>query len=147
MKNLFLLLFITATIYGQTGSKIKLYDPWIRNASSGMNTGMFVKIENLDTKDDDLIGVECDFAEVSEIHEVFKNGDMMGMRSVKKITVKAKSTIELKPRDYHIMFIKLTKELKTGDKKTVKLKFKNAGLVSVTAVVKEMGNYNKRNKK
>ncbi len=142
-KILFVMFMLTAIIFAQNGNKIKLKDPWIRNASIGMNTGMFVKIENLDNKDDFLIGVECDFAEVSEIHEVFKKGDMMGMRSIEKILVKSKSTLELKPRDYHIMFIKLTKDLKIGDKKEVKLKFKNAGTIKVDVIVKEMGNKKK----
>lgn len=144
MKNfIIILMLVMSSIFAQNDVKIKLTDSWIRKANVGMNTGMFVKIENLDTKDDDLIGVECNFAEVSEIHEVFKKGDMMGMRSIDKITVKAKSTLELKPRDYHIMFIKLTKDLKIGDKKEVTLKFKNAGKIKINAVVKEMGNKRK----
>ncbi len=139
MKKLFLILVLSAlTTFGQNHNKIKIIDPWIRNADKGMNTGMFLKIENLDAKDDELIGVESDFAEVNEIHEVFKNGDMMGMRKIEKLPIKGKSTVELKPRDYHVMFIKLTQNLKLGDKKEVKLKFKNAGTIKVNAVVKEM---------
>lgn len=139
MRRIFLILVLSAlTLFGQNNNQIKITDPWIRNADKGMNTGMFLKIENLTNKDDELIGVESDFAEVNEIHEVFKNNEMMGMRKIEKLPIKAKSKVELKPRDYHIMFIKLTKDLKLGDKKEVKLKFKNAGTIKVNAVVKAM---------
>jgi hypothetical protein len=144
MKRLLILILVfTGFVFAQNENKIKINDPWIRNATKGMNTGMFVKIENISDKDDYLIGVECKFAEVSEIHEVFKQGDMMGMRSVEKLLVKAKSSLVLKPRDYHIMFLKLTEDLKIGDKKEVTLKFKNAGSIKVNVPVKEMQNRNR----
>jgi len=49
----------------------------------------------------------------------------------------------LKPGDYHIMFFKLTEDLKIGDKKEVTLKFKNAGSIKVNVPVKEMQNRNR----
>ena len=140
MKNLLL----TAVLFLSFGfikadKNIIVENAWIRTASIEMNTGLFVTIKNNGDKDEELLGASCNFAEVVEVHETFKKSDdMMGMRQVNSLNIKAKSTLELKPRSYHIMLIKLTKDLKTGDKMDITFKFKNAGEIKVKAEVKEM---------
>ncbi|MFH0735227.1 MAG: copper chaperone PCu(A)C [bacterium] len=140
MKNLLLIAVLFLSFgFIQADKNIKIDNVWIRTASTGMNTGLFVTIKNTGDIDEELLGAACNFAEVVEVHETFKKADdMMGMREVNSLKIKAKSTLELKPRSYHIMLIKLTEDLKTGDKKDITFKFKNAGEIKVKAEVKEM---------
>lgn len=118
---------------------ITLENPWIRPAASGMNSAMFVEIKNGGEDADTLINAYSDIAEVVEVHETYKkDNDMMGMRRAEAIEIAANSSLELKPRSYHIMLIKLNKDLKIGGKEKVTLEFKNAGKIEVEAEIRDM---------
>uniref|UniRef100_A0A832DHN6 Copper chaperone PCu(A)C n=1 Tax=Ignavibacterium album TaxID=591197 RepID=A0A832DHN6_9BACT len=128
-----LLLFISSP-----DEKIKIKEPWMRISAEGQSTALFMKIENLSDKADTLFKAECDFAGRVEIHETFKEGEMMGMREVPFIVIPAKSTFELKPRAHHIMVIKLKKDIKKGSTEEFTLYFKQAGKLKIKATAQEM---------
>ncbi len=113
-------------------SSINIENPWIRPANKEMNTGGFMDISNTSNYADTLYKAECDFAELVQIHESYQNNGMMGMREIKELVIPPKSTVSLKPRSYHIMFIGLTKDLKDGTTEKVKLYFKKAGIKTLT---------------
>lgn len=120
-------------------SGMMVHNAWIRPSAEGTTTAFFGMIMNHTDVNDTLIGVSSNLAENTELHESYKKeGDMMGMRHIDSLPVDANSSVELKPRSYHVMLIILNQDLKAGDQKEVTLHFKNAGEIKVTAEVKDM---------
>lgn len=124
-------------------SKIHINDPWIRVSAEGSNTALFFEVVNNSDKPDTLLDAESDLSEVVEVHETFKReNDMMGMRRVKVVVIPPNSSVKFKPRDLHVMLIKLKKDMKENDKGEAILVFKNAGRIKVEAVVRNMPKMN-----
>ncbi len=109
-------------------SELTITEPWVRVAAEGMNTAFFFKVTNPLEQNDTLISAESDIAEIIEIHETFvdENG-LMGMRKIPFAVIPSNSTVEFKPRDLHVMAIRLKQDVKTGDTTLLKLTFNNAG--------------------
>ncbi len=119
--------------------KLVIDNPWLRPAASGANTALFFDVINKGDKPDTLIAVKFGFSEVVELHETYKKSeDVMGMRSVKSVTIPPKTTVKFKPRDLHIMLISLKKDLRIDEFYEVVLVFKNAGELKVKAMVRDM---------
>ena len=113
--------------------------PWARPTGAGQATGgAYMKIANAGG-DDKLLSVSSDAAKSVELHEMKMEGDVMKMRQVDGIVLKAGQTVELKPGGYHVMLVGLKAPLKVGDKIPAKLKFEKAGEVDVTLNVDALG--------
>lgn len=143
MKIRLILFLFAVPLLAQTAeinkSGVLINDAWIRVAASGSNTALFFEVINKSDKPDTLLSAESNLSEVVEVHETFKReNDMMGMRKVKFVVVPPKSSVKFKPRDLHVMLIKLKKDLKAGDKGEATLIFKNSGKVKVEAMVRDM---------
>ena len=117
------------------GDKIEVKDAWLRTGAEGLNTALYFKIENNSERPDTLYNVSSDIAHHVMMHETYKKDGMMGMREIKDIIVKPKSSIEFKPGSYHVMVMNLKKDLKKGEKVEFILYFKSAGAVNIAAVV------------
>lgn len=140
---LFILLIPAVLLIAQQNksqsTKIEIKDAWIRTSAQGSNTALFFDVVNNSDKPDTLLSAESILAEVVEVHETFKlENDMMGMRKVKFVVIPPNSTVKFKPRDLHVMLIKLNKDMKLNDKGETSLVFKNAGKIKVQAVVRDM---------
>jgi len=68
---------------------------------------------------------------------VKKSDGMMSMYPVPFVPVPAGGEQNLKPGSYHIMLINLTQTPKLGEEYELVLYFKHAGMVKVTAAVRE----------
>ena len=119
-------------------NNIKINDAWIRPSSENMATALYFTIENNDSVQDTLFKVESDIAGKVEIHETYSDGDMMGMRKVDFIVVEGKSSFEFKPGGFHIMVMKLKKDINDEDKENFILYFKQAGEIKITAIAKKL---------
>ena len=146
-----------------TGSStLKIENVWARSATAGGNSAVYMSITGGDTEDA-LVGasVSKDVAETAEVHEtVADDGDdtmsgddhmtddttgdsgdhdsgMMTMREVDSVAIPAGGTVKLEPGGYHIMLLKLTKDLAVGDTIEVTLDFESAATATVTAEVQE----------
>lgn len=118
---------------------IRVTNQWIRVGAKGMNTAAFFTITNNSNVNDTLISASSGIAELVEVHETFmKDNDMIGMRRIEHVVVPANGSVELKPRNLHIMFIKLNRDLKIGDTINLALNFKQYGELKFSAEVKEM---------
>ncbi len=119
----------------KTGIEIK--NAWISPSGKGMNTGAFFTIINNSEKDDTLISAKFEFADVVQIHESFKSEDgRFGMNHLEFLVIPKGEEVVFKPRSYHVMLIRLTKDLGFGEKYNLILEFKNAGLISFPAEVR-----------
>lgn len=101
--------------------------------------GGFMTITNHGEESATLIGGTAEFAEVVEIHEMEMADNVMKMRRLEKgLEIPAGETVELKPGGYHLMFIKLSEQMKEDDRHKATLKFAKAGEIEVKFVVKDI---------
>ncbi len=143
MKKLILtalIIFLCGNIFSQQTQKnqtqITVKKAWVRPAAKNSNSAIYFIIENKGPKEDILLSVVSEVAELVEVHETYKKGnDLMGMREVNLLHVPAKSTLEFKPGSYHVMLINLLKDLTTGLSVNATLNFKNAGKIPFRAVI------------
>lgn len=130
------ILFSFLTLIGLNHANIKIEHTWMRPAAKGMNSAMYFKVENHSSKPDTLYKVSSKVAELVQVHETFMKNGLMGMREVKFIVVPADSSIIFKPGGYHVMFIKLKKNLKVKSKVEATVYFKTEGKIKVNALVR-----------
>jgi hypothetical protein len=97
-------------------------------------------IKNNSDKADKLVGAEAEPCMMVELHESFMNTDgTMGMRPVEggAIEIPAKGQVELKVGGLHLMCMDKMDDMFTpGSKFDVRLKFENAGEVTVPVEIK-----------
>lgn len=125
MKSKILLVLLAlsgAAIHAQT---VEVRDAWVRTAVPGQQgTGAFMKITSkTDTR---LVGVSTPVAGVAEVHEMKMDNDVMRMRAVPSLDLRAGQALELKPGGYHLMLMQLKQALPPGSSVPVTLHFRDA---------------------
>ncbi len=133
------MLFITALLYTYmlSGNPIECNNAWIRPAAKNANTAMYCEVVNNGNEVDTLYNVTSDISRKTEIHETYKQGDMMGMRHVDFIVVKPHEKVSLQPGGFHVMLIGTKNDVKKGEHGEVSFHFKKAGVIKVKGIVKE----------
>jgi copper(I)-binding protein len=110
------------------------------------NGAVFLVIENVGKTDDALLSALAHVSSKIEIHSMTMDGDVMKMRTVERLDLKASEKIEMKPgHGYHLMLMGLKKPLKAGDTFPMQLTFRKAGKVQIRVTVAEMGGESKAN--
>jgi len=117
--------------------ELQIEEPWGRPALAGNNTAAYFKINNPLTEGDRLLTASSSIAEFTEVHLSLMEDGKMIMQQQEFVEIPAKSTVEFKPKDYHIMFINLNNDLNVGDEYQLTLQFEKAGSVTITVPVKE----------
>lgn len=91
-------------------------------------TGGYLHIQNNSKKAHRLVSVQADFAQHTELHEMKHEEGIMKMAPLEKgIEIPVGAAVQLKPGGLHIMFMKLTAQLKPTQMHKVKLVFANCG--------------------
>lgn len=95
--------------------ELTLESAWVRTAPPGATVmAGFGKLGNPGHVDSALARVESpDFGRV-ELHSMVMDGDVMRMRKVDQIDVKAGESVELKPGGLHLMLFEPKRELAEG---------------------------------
>ena len=102
-------------------------------------SGGYMTITNNGSEADRLIAVTVGFAGEVQIHEMSMQGDIMKMRQLEEgLEIPAGEKVMLQPGGFHIMFMKLEKQLKEGEKYDATLVFEKAGSVDVTLNVENL---------
>lgn len=134
------LILATATLLagGAQAHDFELHDihighPFARSTLAVQTTGgAYFSLDNRGKTDDSLIKVESGIAQSVEIHSMEMQGDIMKMREVTAIPLKAGASVALNPSGgYHIMLVGLTHALKVGEQFPMTLTFAKAGKVEV----------------
>lgn len=95
-------------------------------------SGGYMTITNNGAEADRLISATVDFAGDVQIHEMSMQGDIMKMRQLKDgLEIPAGEKVMLQPGSFHIMFMKLDKQLNEGETYKATLMFEKAGAVDV----------------
>ena len=137
LNILFLFIFILSTSqsFSETISfkGLVLSNFWIKNViANSKTTSGYIKIENKNEKNERLISVESNFSKRTELHYMNIKNDIMVMKHLEDgVLIKSKSQINLKPRNFHIMFIDLTKSFNKTSNQKVKFNFENAGSIII----------------
>ena len=128
-----LMLSINAQAHEYKVGDIEIIHPYARATMPQQTNGAsYFNLKNTGQRDDKLIGIESTIAKTVEIHTMEMNGDIMKMRNVSEIVIKANNAITMKPGGgSHIMLIGLSKPLKAGDTFPLELEFERAGKLEV----------------
>jgi len=102
------------------------------------NGAAFLQIENKGP-DDVLLSGSSPASSRIEIHTMTMEGDVMKMRALDQLELKAGQRLEMKPgAGIHIMLMGLKKPLAVGDKFPLTLNFRQAGKIETTVDVVDM---------
>lgn len=112
---------------------IHIGHPYARTTLAVQTTGgAYLSLENHGSTDDSLIKVASSIAHSVEMHSMDMQGDIMKMREVDSIALKAGTSVAMNPNGgYHIMLVGLTHPLNAGDKFPMTLTFAKAGKIEV----------------
>ena len=130
---IFFLAFLT--FISSPGPKIKIENAWVRPAAAGMNSALYFNMTNESTLADTLYKVTSASAELVQLHESINDNGLMQMKEVKSVAVGGKQTVKFAPGGYHVMLIKLKRDLKVGQKINFYFYFKRAGRIRISAEV------------
>jgi periplasmic copper chaperone A len=120
---------------------LRISAPWARATPHGAGVGGgYLKIINIGTAPDRLIGGSSEIAARFEVHEMSMDNGVMKMRMLTHgLEIKPGQTVELKPGGYHVMFMNLKHQLKKGDHFKSTLVFEKAGKVDVDFTIEGIG--------
>ncbi len=124
------------TILNLFHPKVSVKDAWVRPAGTGMNSALYFTVENHTEKTDVLYKVSSSVAWAVQLHKTVSKDGLMEMVHIKSLRIAGRQSIKFAPGGYHVMLIKLKKDLKPGSSIHFTFFFKKAGKVKVTAVVK-----------
>ncbi|MBK6675284.1 MAG: copper chaperone PCu(A)C [Proteobacteria bacterium] len=121
-------------------AQLRIEAPWARETAEGQRDGGgFMTIVNDGKSADQLVAASSPVSAEVQIHTVQLENGMMRMRELPEgIAIPAQGRVELKPRSLHIMFIKLQRPLRAGEKVPVTLKFRAGGEQTVMMEVRAM---------
>lgn len=132
---MYILLILMAFLNSPQTKTVEIKDAWIRPGAKGMNSALYFEVINNQKADDTLYNVKSDLAEITEMHETYKKGEMMGMRRTGAVVVKQNGSFKFQPGGHHVMLIRLKKIIREGSTENITLFFKKAGKITVKAKV------------
>lgn len=125
-------LVLMSATYAQHVGDMMAHEAWARPTVEGQQGGGgFVTLMNHGKTDDKLVSASSPAAARVELHSMSMEGNVMKMRQISSIAIKAGDTIALKPGGLHVMFMDLKKPLAKGSKVPVTLVFEKAGKMEV----------------
>ncbi len=130
----------TLVAHEYTANTVTVSHPWARATPPGATVGAaYLEIAASKKGDDKLIGGRSEIAGRLEIHTHERDGDVMKMKQVAALPVKAGKSVVLKPAGDHVMLMDLKRPLVEGDLLKLTLTFEKAGDVEIEATVEPVG--------
>lgn len=121
--------------------KLMVNDPWVRTTTGKKDpkmTGAFMDIANPTGEDRVLVKATTNASDHTELHKmVMVDGKKMMEEAKDGIPVPKEGHRHLVSGGYHLMLMKLGKELKIGDEVEITLEFDDKTVIKTTAMVKE----------
>lgn len=111
-------------------------NPWIKKPLINMSAA-YMEIHNPSDKEISLVKIEGPDAQYYEIHTHTKVDGVMKMRQLKKLPIKAKSSVTLKPKGHHIMLLEIPREKINELSGNLTLHFDNGKSIKVVAPIKD----------
>ncbi len=123
-------------MFSQQATELNVSNQWMRPGAKGMGTALYFEVGNPTDKPDTLYKVTSDVSNIIQLHETYTKDELMGMREVGEYIIEPESSLELKSGGYHIMVMRLKRDINIGDKIDFTLYFRNADKISITAETK-----------
>ncbi|EAR55814.1 hypothetical protein SKA34_15470 [Photobacterium sp. SKA34] len=101
----------------------------------------YMKITNDTDKPIRLVEAKSSIAKHTEIHRMFMRDSQMAMRKVDSLEIPANGSVELKPKDYHLMFMGVKEAFEPGQEIKVTLVADNGESFDVQLTVMPMTKY------
>ena len=102
---------------------VEIRDAWARPAVQGGNGAVYFSIRSSEA--DELVSMTSDMAEAVEMHESRMSGDVMEMRQLTSVPLRAGEEITFEPGGLHVMLVNLKQDLNAGDEIEITLHFRN----------------------
>jgi hypothetical protein len=150
MKNLYLRSALALTlmlglslglpaIAAPAADEILIANPYVRAVPAMMeNSALFVTLKNTGSSDRAVVSASSRAAKVVELHTHVKDGEVMRMRQIDKIDLKAGQATVLEPGGLHVMLLGLKRPLSVGTTVQVELSFDDGSTKTVVAPVKQV---------
>ena len=136
LNNPFFVLIVIASLLSackantSVESEVAITDSWVRENAPGQSVGAAYMTLN-SPKDSTLVKVETPVAGTVEIHSMSMENNVMKMRMLKELPLKAGTPEKLAPGGFHLMLFDLKTPLKAGKNAVFRLSFKdNAGNIT-----------------
>ncbi len=114
---------LIASNVGAQSMQVK--DAWVRGTVPAQKaTGAFMEISGKQAAR--LVSADSPVAAVVELHTMSMQNGVMKMTQVDAIDVPAGQTVKLAPGGYHVMFMGLKQQMKSGERVPLKLTFELA---------------------
>jgi copper(I)-binding protein len=114
-------------------------DVWVREAPAGRpTTAVFLVLTNSGATARHVVSGATAAADTLELHEMKRDGNMMQMSPVARITIPAGGDVTLRPGGLHLMLFGLRRPLVAGDTIRVSLTLDDGTKLDVPAAVRAM---------
>ncbi|MCL6269914.1 copper chaperone PCu(A)C [Sansalvadorimonas sp. 2012CJ34-2] len=134
----FLGLFLGSVIASAAQSNIMVTEPRVRAMPPGTsNTAAYMNIKNTGKTNISLQKVTSSISNNIQLHDTIKKDGKMSMVEQESIIIPAGKRVKLQPRSLHVMIMKVSKTLVTGEKVSLDLHFSNGEVITVKAPVKK----------
>jgi periplasmic copper chaperone A len=124
LNTLKLLMLPFILLASSAQAAVTISEAWVRENAPGQAVGAaYMTLKSVD--DSTLVFVESPTAGSVEIHSMTMNNNVMKMRKLEALPLKAGKAEKLAPGGFHLMLFDLKKPLKSGEKVDFKLCFKD----------------------
>lgn len=137
-----LFLLVGQAVFATASATELMFDhPWLRaTAPNAPMAAGYVQIMNMADADDRLLAASAEFAKAVEVHEVIKQDGVAKMRAlIDGLVLPAGEAVTLQPGGYHLMFVKIDRQMQVGATHNVTLIFEKAGEQVLTFTVEKAG--------
>lgn len=134
MKKIIALIVLSVALL--SAGTVKITDGYVKKAQKSFNSAMFITIKNSGNRDITIVKVMSGVSKSVQLHTMKMVKDIMKMKKIDNIVVKANSTLNFKVSGYHIMLIGLKKNLDTGNDVKATLILKDGKKINFSVKVK-----------
>ncbi|UHL64585.1 copper chaperone PCu(A)C [Paralcaligenes sp. KSB-10] len=111
---------------------LQIEHPWARASAPQQSMGAgYMLIKNTGNADDRLLSISSNAANMTEVHQVTSENNMVKMGPVDSLPIPKGKTVQLAPNGYHVMFMNIKAPFKQGEKIPATLTFEKAGKVQI----------------
>ena len=120
-------------------AEVTVENAWVRMPPPVVDTAAgYLELKNSGGQEVSVVGIECDAAATPEFHSMQMHDGMVHMQRMEKVSIPAGGSVRFEPGGDHLMLKELTRELKAGDRVTIRIDLSNGESVSVVAEVLDM---------
>lgn len=127
MKSIYFIAFAIASVTAHVANAhVTVEQAWVRATAPGQTVaGAYMKLKS--SVASALVGVRTPVSKDAEIHEMSMDNGVMKMRAIRRITLPAGKTVELKSGGYHLMLMNIARPLRKGDTVPITLVIEGPG--------------------